>query len=132
MKSGLASLWLKVCCALFRQYAASQMRKKDTIIAYEVLTQYFKGRDHLWNLLNIRYHNFTCCFIWLWNSVVHTGGINKLSVFENRVLRWIFGSKREEVAGGWRRLHSEELHKFFASTHIIWGRNNGDWEERGM
>jgi hypothetical protein len=30
-------------------------------------------------------------------------------VFENRVLRRIFGPKREEVAGGWRRLHNEEL-----------------------
>jgi hypothetical protein len=35
-----------------------------------------------------------------------------LRVFENRVLRRIFGPKREEVAGGdWRRLHNEELHK---------------------
>jgi hypothetical protein len=30
-------------------------------------------------------------------------------VFENRVLRRIFGPKREEVVGGWRRLHNEEL-----------------------
>jgi hypothetical protein len=33
-----------------------------------------------------------------------------LRVFENRVLRRIFGPKREEVAGDWRRLHYEELH----------------------
>jgi hypothetical protein len=31
-------------------------------------------------------------------------------LFENRVLRRIFGPKREEEAGGWRRLHKEELH----------------------
>jgi hypothetical protein len=31
-------------------------------------------------------------------------------VFENRVLRRIFGPKREEVAGDWRRLHNGELH----------------------
>jgi hypothetical protein len=31
-------------------------------------------------------------------------------VFENRVLGRIFEPKREEVAGGWRRLHNEELH----------------------
>jgi hypothetical protein len=31
-------------------------------------------------------------------------------IIENRVLRRIFGPKREEVAGGWRRLHTEELH----------------------
>jgi hypothetical protein len=32
-------------------------------------------------------------------------------VFENKVLRRIFGPKREEVAEGWRRMHNEELHK---------------------
>jgi hypothetical protein len=35
---------------------------------------------------------------------------HRLKVFENRVLRGIFGPKREEVAEGWRRLHNEELH----------------------
>jgi hypothetical protein len=36
-----------------------------------------------------------------------------LRVFENRVLRRIFGPKREEVAGGWRRLHNEELRNLY-------------------
>jgi hypothetical protein len=40
-------------------------------------------------------------------------------VFENRVLRRIFGSKRDEVAGGWRKLHNEELHKLHPSPSII-------------
>jgi hypothetical protein len=40
-------------------------------------------------------------------------------VFENRVLRGIFGPKGEEVAGGRRRLHNEELHDLYASPHII-------------
>jgi capsular polysaccharide biosynthesis protein len=35
---------------------------------------------------------------------------HRLRVSENRVLRRIFVSRREEVAGGWRRLHNEELH----------------------
>jgi hypothetical protein len=35
---------------------------------------------------------------------------HRLRVFENKVLRRIFGSKRDEVTGGWRKLHSEELH----------------------
>jgi hypothetical protein len=42
-----------------------------------------------------------------------------LRVFENRVLRRIFGPKREEVVGGWRRLHNEELHDLYTSLSII-------------
>ena len=34
---------------------------------------------------------------------------NRLRVFENRVLRGIFGAKRDEVRGEWRKLHNEEL-----------------------
>jgi hypothetical protein len=41
-------------------------------------------------------------------------------VSENRVLRRIFGPKREEVAEDWRRLHNEELHKLYTSPNIIW------------
>jgi hypothetical protein len=41
-----------------------------------------------------------------------------LRAFENRVLRRIFGPKREEVAGGWRRLHNEELHNLYTSPNI--------------
>jgi hypothetical protein len=40
-------------------------------------------------------------------------------VFESRVLRRIFRPKREEVAGGWRRLHNEERHNLYASPNII-------------
>jgi hypothetical protein len=40
-------------------------------------------------------------------------------VFENRVLRRIFGPKREEVAGDWRRLYNEELHNWYTSLNII-------------
>jgi hypothetical protein len=40
-------------------------------------------------------------------------------VFENRVLRRIFGSKRDEVTGDWRKLHNEELHNLYSSPNII-------------
>jgi hypothetical protein len=40
-------------------------------------------------------------------------------MFENRVLRGVFGPKREEVAGGWRRLHNEELLNLHCSPNII-------------
>jgi hypothetical protein len=44
---------------------------------------------------------------------------HRLKVYENMVLRRIFGPKREEMAGGWRRLHNEELHNLYASPNII-------------
>ena len=44
---------------------------------------------------------------------------SRLSVFENRVLRRIFGPKRYEVTGGWRRLHNEELYAMYSSSNII-------------
>jgi hypothetical protein len=44
---------------------------------------------------------------------------HRLRVFENRVLRRIFGPKRDEVTGEWRRLHNEELHDLYSSPNII-------------
>jgi hypothetical protein len=44
---------------------------------------------------------------------------HKLRVFENRVLRGIFGPKRGEVKGEWRKLHSGELHNLYSSPDII-------------
>jgi hypothetical protein len=40
-------------------------------------------------------------------------------VFENRVLRRIFGPKRNEVTGGWRNLHKEEFHNLYSAPSII-------------
>jgi hypothetical protein len=40
-------------------------------------------------------------------------------VFENRELRRIFGPKRDEIIGDRRKLHNEELHKFYSSASII-------------
>jgi hypothetical protein len=40
-------------------------------------------------------------------------------VFENRMLRRIFGPKRDEVTGGWRKLHNEELNNLYSSPNII-------------
>jgi hypothetical protein len=40
-------------------------------------------------------------------------------MFENRVLRRIFGPKRDEVTGDWRKLHNEELHNLYFSPNII-------------
>jgi hypothetical protein len=50
-----------------------------------------------------------------------------LRVFENRVLRRIFGPKRDEVAGGWRKLQNEELHNLYSSPNIIRIKYNMRW-----
>jgi hypothetical protein len=44
---------------------------------------------------------------------------HRLGVFENRVLRRIFGPKRDEVTREWRKLHNEELHDMHSSPSII-------------
>jgi hypothetical protein len=43
----------------------------------------------------------------------------RLKVFENRVLRRIFGPKRDEMAGEWRKLHNEELNDLYSSPNIV-------------
>jgi hypothetical protein len=44
---------------------------------------------------------------------------HRLRVFENRVLRRTFGPKRDDVTGGWRKLHNEELHGLYSSSGIV-------------
>jgi hypothetical protein len=43
-----------------------------------------------------------------------------LRVFENRVLRRVFGTKRDEVTGKWRKLYNEELNDLYCSPSIVW------------
>jgi hypothetical protein len=44
---------------------------------------------------------------------------HRLRVFENRMLRRIFGPKRDEMEGSWRKVHNEELHNLYSSPSII-------------
>ena len=44
---------------------------------------------------------------------------HRLRVFENKALRKIFGAKRDEISGEWRKLHNAELHAFYSSPNII-------------
>jgi hypothetical protein len=50
-----------------------------------------------------------------------------LKVCENTVLRGIFGLKREEVVGGWKRMRNERLHNLYASPNIIRVIKSGGW-----
>jgi len=45
---------------------------------------------------------------------------HRVRVFEHRVLRGIFGPKRYEVTGEWRKLHNEELNGLYCSPNIVW------------
>jgi hypothetical protein len=54
-------------------------------------------------------YNFTSCFIWLRNLPLNLREENRLEGFQNKVLK-IFGPTREEMTGGWKKLHNEELH----------------------
>ena len=53
-------------------------------------------------------------------------------MFENSVLRRIFGPKRDEVGGEWRRLHIEELDDLYSSHNIIWVIKREEWDGLGM
>jgi hypothetical protein len=51
--------------------------------------------------------------------VCHIKGMHTLKVFENRVLRGIFGPTRDEVTAEWRKLHKGELHNLYSSRDFI-------------
>jgi len=78
-----------------------------------------------WNMIQIgerRYSldsGLTCSFVWVWNLVADIEGRTRLRVFENRVLRRMFGPKRDEVTGEWRKLHEEELNDLYCSPSIV-------------
>jgi hypothetical protein len=53
--------------------------------------------------------------------IFHSLQEHRMRVLGNRAMRGMFGPKREDVAGEWRRLHNEELHNLYASPNIIGG-----------
>jgi hypothetical protein len=53
---------------------------------------------------------------------------HRLRVSENRVLRRIFGPKRDEVTGDWRKLHNEELHNLYSSPNRMMKSRRMRWQ----
>jgi hypothetical protein len=58
-------------------------------------------------------------------------------VFENRVLKTVFGPKRDEITGSWRKLHNEELHNLYSPPSIIrmikrWAQHVARMRRSGM
>jgi hypothetical protein len=58
--------------------------------------------------------------------------VHRLRVFEKRVLRRIFGPKRDEVTGSWRKPHIEELHNLVKSRRTRWTGHVARMGRRGM
>ena len=73
---------------------------------FQFAIQKFKDQD-----------NFSCCFVWVSNLVATLREERRLRVFENRVL--IFGPKRDEVTGEWRKLHNLERNYLYFSPNIV-------------
>ena len=51
---------------------------------------------------------------------------HRLGVFENKVLRKIFGARKDEITGEWRKLHNAELHAIYSSPNICRNLNRDD------
>jgi hypothetical protein len=82
------------------------------LLSYRLVSKDIKIRIYKIIMLPMALYRCETCSLIL--TVEH-----RLRVFKNRVLRRIFGPKRDEVTGGWRKLHYEELHNLYSSPSII-------------
>jgi len=89
-------------------------------------------------------YNLACCLYECETRSLTLRQESRLRVFEKRVLRRIFGPKRDEVTGDWRKLHNEEFIDLYSSPNIIrviksrrmrWTENlelTGEWKDAYM
>jgi hypothetical protein len=79
---------------------------------FQFAIQKYKDQD-------VQNFNFACCFIWEWNLVAEIEEERRLMVFENRMLRRIFGSKSDEIPGEWQKLHNKEFYDLYSLPDIM-------------
>jgi len=82
-------------------------------LSFSVLSKNFKIKIHTTIILPVVLYG---CETWSFTLRKEC----RLRVFENRVLRRIYGPKRDEVTGEWSKLHNEELNDLYSSPNIVW------------
>jgi hypothetical protein len=84
----------------------------QSLLSSLLLSRNVKAQIHKTKILSVVLYGCETLFLTLREE-------HRLRAFENRVLRRIFGPKRDEVTGEWRKLHNEELHNLYSSSDII-------------
>jgi hypothetical protein len=75
--------------------------------------------DEICSVLPLTKHNFAVSFPQVPTFVSSPKQQRFSPVYENRLLRSVFGSKGENITGGWSKLHNEELHKYYSAIILI-------------
>ncbi|KAJ4434039.1 hypothetical protein ANN_16358 [Periplaneta americana] len=96
---GVQNGYLRFCIAL-RTYGIDFVRDRAYLLVFR--TEPIRG-----------------CSLWFETWTLTLREEHRLRVFENKVLKKIFGSKRDEVTGEWRKLHNTELRALYSSPDII-------------
>ena len=85
----------------------------------------------IWNTIKLDLHP-SDSQVQIFQPYLNVREERRLRVFEYRVLRKVFGPKRDEVTGEWRKLHNEELRDLYSLPNIVREVNREEWDGRGI
>ena len=85
----------------------------QNLLSSRLLSKNLKIKTYRTIILSVVLYGCETWSLTLWEE-------RRLRVFENKVLRRIFGHRRDEVTGEWKRLHKEELNDLYSSPDIVW------------